>query len=257
MTDTHIDPARIPPPRTVRLRGKGSRTTIFTLLMIPQALVGAGTLIYTLFLISLVAFSVPKKGEVAGKTMREDDHDSTYLVRFTYAVDGKRYERSTAVSQNEFAGIREGDGVTIQVHPWFPGAGPYLSSQNRAGQVIMMIGFSFFWNGILGTFVWMMIIKPARRRSLVSRGIAVTGTITRKEVFRRGAGGTAVVSYAYRTVDDAGRPAEEYRGRMEVQPVDAEELAEGGRSLVLYDKRAPSKSVLYVLSGYDVVSPER
>jgi hypothetical protein len=254
MTDTPIVPVLIPPPRAVRQLGKGSRTAILRLLMLPHAIVGIGTLIYTLFLISLVVFSVPRKGEVTGKAMRVDDRDSTYLIRFSYTLDGKRYEQSTAVSQEEFASIREGEEATVQVHPWFPGMGPYLASQDRSGQVIMMTGFSLFWNGILGTFVWMMIIKPARRRSLVTHGKAVMGTITRKEVFTRGAGGTALVSYAYAVPGDTVRPAQEYTGRMEVQPVESEGLTEGEQVLVMYDRDAPARSLLYVLSGYEIVT---
>jgi hypothetical protein len=255
MTDTIIDPAPVPPPRIVRRKAKSPGSRLLRLLLIPHALVGVGTLLYTLFLISLVALSVPRKGEVTGKTIRVDDHDSTFLVRFSFEVDGKRYEQSTAVTEEEFNAIHEGQGTTIQVHSWTPGTGPYLSSQNRFGQVIMMVAFSLFWNGILGTFVWMLFIKPARRRWLVVHGIATFGRIVRKELFRRGDGGTAVISYTYPASGGKDMPAQVYSGRMEVQPVESEELKEGDKAIVLYDQDAPERSLLYALSGYEIVPP--
>jgi hypothetical protein len=243
-----------PPPRTVRQTGRAERTFVFRLLMIPHAIVGVGTLLYTMFLVSLVLMSEPKRGEIVGKNVRVDDRDTTYLVRFAYTVDGRQYEQSTAVTEEEFGKIGEGESLTIRVHPWAPSAGSYLAMQNRWGQVIMMTGFTLFWNGILATFAWMLIVKPARRRSLIVHGVAVSGLITRREIYHRRGGGIAVVTYTYPVAGAGNGTAETLTGRMEVPSADAEALTEGESTVVLYDGAKPARSVLFANSGYDVVS---
>jgi hypothetical protein len=254
MPDSSTSPLHVPAPRTVRPTGRVGRAIVFRMLMIPHALVGLGTLLYTCFLVSLVLLSEPKRGEIVGKNVRVDDRDTTYLIRFAYAVDGRQYEQSTAVTEEEYGTMNAGESVSVRVHPWTPGIGSYLSSQNRWGQVIMMAGFTLFWNGILATFAWMLVIKPARRRSLIVNGVAVNGLIAKRTIYNRQGGGIAVVTYTYPVLEAGGGSPGTLTGRMEIPSSDADALVEGGQAVVLYDAEKPVRSVLFAHSGYEVVS---
>jgi hypothetical protein len=254
MSDAAHDFASIPPPRRVRQRGKVSTQLVRKLLLVPHALVGAGMLAYTIFLVSLVGFGTTGRGEITAKRVRVN-RDSTFVVEFSYEVHGRRYIQSASLPEAEFAQTSNGDSIGVRFNALVPGLGSFLASEDRSGQLILLISFTLFWNGIFGTFAWFLVVKPSRRRRLVVNGIGVTGKITAKEFFRHGAGGTAVVRFTYLVEELRSSAAKEYTGRMVVQPSEAEVLNEGDDTVILYDRRAPARSVIYVLSGFEIVPP--
>jgi hypothetical protein len=131
-------------------------------------------------------------------TTRGSKGRTIYWVRFCYTVDGKPYLREMSVSAQEYARLREGDGMPVTYLPADPNNYCIGKPGDHAERQIRLV---FLWavGTALALAVWFLYlhISMSRELYLARNGVATVGQITGKEATRRKNGFTYSVRYAF------------------------------------------------------------
>lgn len=268
MDSYQIEPELLrPAPRPIRRRaGRPAFVGCFVLLIMPHTIVGLFMLMGLIqSLIGLFLGPVVPATVVAHNTTHSSKGGTSYHLRLSYDVYGDHEERDCTVGSDAYNRIEDGAAIEVKLmnRPrllpgiQMAGAVPLFSPTAPLGAVAAQAGFTLFWDGIVGVFLYILLVLPWLYRSLVINGVPVEGRITGKKV-QSGKSTTYYLLYEF-TPLPSGLPTmdslQPLRSKMTVRSQEYHRAQEGERVTVLYREGRPKLSVLYEYGDYEVVGP--
>lgn len=255
-------PTRLPPtPRRVRSRswsrGVGGFRWFMRLFMLPHTYIGLRMIVGAVGAPFVSAYGIDVPGIVAAKEEEPGpDTDTTYVIRYTYTVDGAEYRASAAVAGTVYEWTPVGRPVRVRALRLLPGLSPLLDLEGPPPRVALAhLLIALFCNGILAFFVWLCWILPWREQRLLRFGTAVAGEIVAKEVDTSGEDTVRRVRYIYETPSPRGAGNEPREGVITLDDGVAEPSV-GDTVTVLFDPLRPERSQVYELAPYRVRGAE-
>ena len=251
-----------PPPRILRRR-KGTWQIaagrwFLRLFMLPHTIIGLGMLASALYLPLLIVFGTDAPGKIDDLTLSSHRGKISYNVRYSYVVNGVAHPNAFTVSEEEFAGLREGQPCPVRILPILPKTLPQPRGMREAWKAELgFLAIAAFWNGCLSVFIWITWIAPWRAKQLVKWGEPVPGTILSKHEIR-GKGTSYKISYYFtahisHAADGFEIYARSLSGSMDVSKSDYDAAYEGQPVTVLMSPARPSRSIVYEYSEYEAV----
>jgi hypothetical protein len=181
-------------------------------------------------------------------TSASENDQSIYEVRYSYEVDGRRFEGSSYTFEAGYASA--GEPVTVEYRAGSPAVSRIQGL--RGGMFGWGVVFVIIFPGIgLG-----MIIFPLRKRmregSLLRDGTAVYGKLVNKEATNTEINEQTVYALTFEFEDDRGMVQ-----RAVAKSHRPERLEDDAEELILYDPRDPRRHVLVDnLAGGVEVAPD-
>ncbi|MBX7096777.1 MAG: DUF3592 domain-containing protein [Myxococcaceae bacterium] len=257
MTPAPTSASLPPPPRTVE-GGPGAAIWVGRLFVLPHTLVGLGLIAGCLFLGLQHFFASPVVAQVVDAYTPDPDAATprTY-VTVAYTAWGTEQTNSFSLPPEKLrtlldAQLKPLQGATLTLRRF--GIGPAevadLPGEDSWLPVLaFLVPFGLFWNGILGTVNYRLWVSPRRRRNLVVRGEATTGTVVSKTrlLGRRGA---RTYRLRLKYLDREGGDHEVDDTARDEAAFDA--LSEGGSVTVLFDPERPARALAYESCEYRV-----
>ncbi|HEY9759676.1 MAG TPA: DUF3592 domain-containing protein [Oculatellaceae cyanobacterium] len=251
------------PPRNVEHRqGTWGKVKPFFWFLLPHTWIAVAAPVFLCFYLTSLVVAEPFPGTVTSLQVRQGKKSTYNNVQATYTVDDTTYNMSADVDSARFNALHEGEPISIYAVRSFPKFMPRLDKcgDNELKMSIFLTIWVAFWDSIVGGMLYVAIMKPLKRKSLVQCGTAVQGTITRVWQ-RRGRNNTyhhVDYTFPFRKTDKkSGRTViEDVRGSMYIlssEKAAASEL-EGKPVTILVDQQHPTNNVVYQFSDWKAVN---
>jgi hypothetical protein len=123
------------------------------------------------------------------------------------------------------------------------------ASISIARDILLVVVFTLFWNGILSIFIYVVWVSPIRMRRVAKMGTAVGGTITSKRMIP--ARGTRyVLKYQFVTADGQTIDA-----TSDISESAFDRAVKGRPVTVLYNPRRPKWNLPYEYGDFTISPP--
>ncbi len=242
-----------PTPRQLRTRSKTGRILLVCvrLFVLPHVMVGIGMALVVLSKLLLVLIGTATLGTMESKTFSKDRKGRcSYHVHYSFRTDNSVHRGKTHIDSDFYDVLAERASVQVL----YLGLAPeYISDILQPGKSLppntwKAIIFAGFWNAVVSLFVYLLYIRPWRRKRLVKTGAAGTGKVVARRI-DRGAKGTPqfVVEYEYLALGQS------YRGEEMTDESLYNAFPNGRRLSVIYDPKKPSRSVALDLCEWEIV----
>ena len=242
-----------PPPRQLRTRSKTGRIPLgcVRLFILPHVIIGIGVALVMLSKLLLVLIGTATPGTVESRTFSKGRKGRyTYHVHYSFRTDNSIHRGKTQIDSDVYDVL--GERASVQV--LYLGLAPdYISDILEPGESLppntwKAIIFGGFWNAILSPFVYLLYIKPWRRKRLVKTGEAGTGKVVARRIDRGPKGSPqSVVEYEYLALGQS------YRGKEMTDESCYHAFPNGRKLSVIYDPNKPSRSVALDLCEWEIV----
>jgi hypothetical protein len=250
-----------PPPRAVEGR-PGPLIWLARVFSLPHAGVGVASLAGAAFLVlwAVLGTVLPAEPLRAYTTMRKGQIN--YQLDYRYFVDGHEYAGSESVSGEAYRtlerDLRRGAvpvGVAVRYFALGPlhlatltgTVGP--SAGARWATALFLAFFFVLWNGVVGSVLWTLWVRPIREKRLYRDGHAARGRVIGRRRKGSGKGARFLVEYEFRT-SDGTRETGEVAVRRAAQ---WEQVHEQQEVTVLYWPARPKRSLISELGSYRIL----
>ena len=201
-------------PRPGRLRGRAWLCAF----IVPHTLVGLLMALWVLHLVLVRACGQDVPATIIAHTTSDNDNSTSYLLRFTYTVDGRVYTASNAVGFALYNATSDGTATITRVSPLLPRFNAELLLPGRATwqDIVFPLAFMVFWDGIVGTALFGLGVVPWRHQAAGAHRRRGARHHRRGQVSRRGERrlSRALRLYPPRRLRPAARPR-----RSELAPI--------------------------------------
>lgn len=235
----------LPPREVFRRRGLAVPVRCVLFFLIPHAWVGIFLIWMFVAGCALDMFGQERTATVTSRQYVHSKKGSDRCeVRYTFNDQGGRHTGRGSLAGSGYRLYPAGANISIRSVRILGISQSQLASRSGKGSVVCLALPMLFWNGFMFLFFYTTCLSPLSERRLLRDGEAVVGQITDK-IVRKGKSTTYQISYMYPGPEGAPR-----NGRMNVRRQDYDLANAGDESIVFYDPRWPTRSVLYAYSQY-------
>jgi hypothetical protein len=164
----------------VRLKkGNMPGSLLYSLFMLPFVLAAIFLTLSTFVGIGVDIFGVDTTGVVYGHETHDDAEGGTsYTLRYKYRVAGSEHNKSAHVSKNEYKRIQDGEELRVRFLPGLSEMSAKLpDTTNGLFMTLFMIGFTTFWDLLIGVFCWGIFIYPFVEKNILRNGVATEAQV--------------------------------------------------------------------------------
>jgi hypothetical protein len=175
-------------------------------------------------------------------------------VAVAYRYNDTAYKnRQLCVSNAEAKALKVGDALPVEVLPECPErAVQYHENHPFWFVTIFSCALALLPTAAAAKALWDLYVAPWRRRALLCRGEAATGTIVDKKE-SAGRQPTYTLTYQFRPTSQTWQDTADVRAKMRVGPEEFLGCQTGDRVVVVYSPDRPRWSVIYRFADFEFV----